>query len=68
MERRLRRQLPSAENYASAMAGFFRGFPDVHAVEQELIESGDTVTARFVVEATPQGELWSVPPTGRKIR
>jgi predicted ester cyclase len=50
------------------MAGFFRGFPDAHAVEQELTDSGDTVTARFVVEATHQGELWGVQPTGRKIR
>jgi hypothetical protein len=33
----------------SAMAGFFSGFPDVHAVEQELIESGDTVTPQFIV-------------------
>jgi predicted ester cyclase len=56
------------ENYASAMAGFFRGFPDAHAVEQELIECGDKVTARFVVDATHQGELWGVQPTGRKIR
>jgi predicted ester cyclase len=58
----------SATTRASAMAGFFRGFPDAHAVEQELTDSGDTVTARFVVEATHQGELWGVQPTGRKIR
>jgi predicted ester cyclase len=57
-----------AKSYAVAMAGFFRGLPDVHAVEQDLIESGNTVAARFVVEGTHQGELWGVQPTGRRIR
>lgn len=57
-----------AENYAVAMAGFFRGLPDVLAFEQGLIESGDTVAARFIVEGTHLGELWGVQPTGRRIR
>ena len=57
-----------AENYAVAMTSFFRGLPDAHAIKQDLIESGNTVAARFVVEATHKGELWGVKPTGRKIR
>ena len=57
-----------AESYAVAMTGFFRGLPDVQAVEQGLIESGNTVAARFVVEGTHRGELWGVQPTGRRIR
>jgi hypothetical protein len=30
------------ENYAKALAGFFKGLPDVHAVEQDALERRGT--------------------------
>ena len=54
--------------YADVMRGFFAALPDVHAVEQDALESGNTVSMRFVVEGTHEGELWGLPPTGRRLR
>jgi predicted ester cyclase len=50
------------------MTRFFQALPDVHATEQDLSESGDTVAARFVVEGTHRAVLWGVSPTGHKVR
>ncbi|MGH2949009.1 MAG: ester cyclase [Solirubrobacteraceae bacterium] len=54
--------------YADVMRGFFAALPDVHAVEQDALESGNTVSMRLVVEGTHEGELWGLPPSGRRLR
>jgi len=54
--------------YADVMRGFFAALPDVHAVEQDALESGNTVSMRFVVEGTHEGQLWGLPPSGRRLR
>lgn len=54
--------------YRRTMGAFFAGFPDAHATEQDLIESGNRICARFVVEATHKGVLWGLPATGHAVR
>jgi predicted ester cyclase len=56
------------ENYAKALAGFFKALPDVRAMEQDVIATGDTVVVRFVVEGTHAGELWGIQPSSKKVR
>jgi predicted ester cyclase len=59
--------LEGAELYATVMRGFFNALPDVQAVEQDVIESGDKVVLRLVVDATHKGELWGIQGTGRHL-
>jgi predicted ester cyclase len=55
-------------NYEDVMREFFDALPDVHAVEQDVVESTNTVAMRFVVEGTHQGDLWGIPGTGHQIQ
>ena len=38
------------------------------ATEQDMVARGDTVTARYRIEATQSGDLFGVPATGRPVR
>ena len=40
----------------------------LNAQEQDIVAGGDTVALRFVVEATHEGELLGIAPTGRRVR
>jgi predicted ester cyclase len=53
--------------YQSAVAGFWAGLPDVTAAEEHIIDAAGTVVARLTVTGTNTGELWGVPPTGRRV-
>ncbi len=50
------------------LRGFIGALPDLHAAEQDMVAAGDTVAVRYVVEATHQGNLLGIPPTGRWVR
>jgi predicted ester cyclase len=56
------------ENLVALLRGFIGALPDLNAQEQDIVAAGDTVALRFVVEATHQGELLGIAPTGRKVR
>ena len=56
------------ENLVGLLRGFLGALPDLNAHEQDIVASGDTVAVRFVVEATHQGELLGIPPTGKRVR
>ncbi len=57
-----------AENLVGLLQGFIGALPDLTAQEQDIVAQGDTVAIRFVVEATHEGELLGIAPTGRKVR
>ena len=42
--------------------------PDLHAAEQDIVAAGDTVSVRYVVEATHEADLLGIAPTGRRVR
>src|SRR6266446_487321 len=50
------------------LRGFIGALPDLNAQEQDIVAHGDTVAIRFVVEATHEGELLGIAPTGRRVR
>jgi predicted ester cyclase len=56
------------ENLVGLLRGFIGALPDLNAQEQDIVAAGDTVALRFVVEATHQGDLLGIAPTGRKVR
>jgi predicted ester cyclase len=56
------------EGLVGLLQGFIGALPDLNAQEQEIVADGDTVAVRFVVEATHQGDLLGIPPTGRPVR
>jgi len=49
------------------LRGFIGALPDLHAAEQDLIAAGETVAVRLVVDATHDGNLLGIPPTGRRL-
>jgi steroid delta-isomerase-like uncharacterized protein len=55
------------ERYQDVMRRFWAGLPDARATENDIVEVGDTVVARFTVEGSHHVELWGLPPTGRTV-
>jgi predicted ester cyclase len=57
-----------AANVTEMLRGFIGALPDLHAAEQDIVAAGDTVAVRYVVEATHEGNLLGIAPTGRRVR
>ena len=57
-----------SEQVTALVRAIVSALPDLHAAEQDIIAEGDTVAVRLVVEATQQGELLRIPPTGKRTR
>ena len=57
-----------AENLVNLLHGFIDALPDLNAQEQDIVAGEGAVAVRFVVEATHQGDLLGVAPTGRRVR
>jgi predicted ester cyclase len=55
-------------NVTEMLRGFIGALPDLHATEQDAVAAGDTVAVRYVVEATHEGNLLGLEPTGRRVR
>ena len=56
------------EGLVGLLQGFIGALPDLNPQEQDIVANEDTVVVRFVVEATHQGELLGIAPTGRRVR
>jgi steroid delta-isomerase-like uncharacterized protein len=48
-------------------AGFFAALPDLTAVMEDLIISGDRVVGRFIYRGTHVGEFMGIPATGQRV-
>ena len=57
-----------SENLVGLLRGFIGALPDLNAQEQDIVADGDMVAVRFVVEATHEGNLLGIAPTGRRVR
>jgi predicted ester cyclase len=55
-------------NVTEMLRGFTGALPDLHAAEQDIVAAGETVAVRYVVEATHDGNLLGIAPTGHRVR
>jgi len=60
--------IEGVDNVIGMLRGFIGALPDLHAAEQDIVAAGDTVAVRYVVEATQEGNLLGIAPTGRRVR
>jgi predicted ester cyclase len=60
--------IEGSDNLIALLRSFIGALPDLNAQEQDIVADGDTVAIRFVVEATHEGELLGIAPTGRRVR
>jgi steroid delta-isomerase-like uncharacterized protein len=59
---------PTGPEGVKAVVTMFRsGMPDLRVVIEDLIAEGDKVAVRYTLEGTHEGELFGVPPTGRRL-
>lgn len=60
--------IEGSDNLIALLRSFIGALPDLNAQEHDIVADGDTVAVRFVVEATHEGELLGMAPTGRRVR
>jgi steroid delta-isomerase-like uncharacterized protein len=59
---------PEGPEGIKAIVKMFRtGMPDLRVVIEDVIAEGDKVVMRYRIEGTHEGELFGVPPTGRRV-
>jgi steroid delta-isomerase-like uncharacterized protein len=59
---------PEGPEGIKAIVKMFRaGMPDLRVIIEDLIAEGDKVAMRYRIEGTHEGELFGVPPTGRRV-
>ena len=59
---------PDGPEGIKAIVKMFRaGMPDLGFVIEDVITEGDKVVMRYRIEGTHEGELFGVPPTGRRV-
>jgi predicted ester cyclase len=61
-------QAPGLEGAKQKWAMYLAGIPDLRVTIEELVAEGDKVAVRRSYEGTHQGELLSIPPTGKQVR
>ena len=60
--------LPTGPEGVKGVVSMFRGaMPDLRVVVEDMIAEGDKVATRYTLEGTHEGELFGVPPTGKRL-
>ncbi len=60
-------QPAGAEGLRQSLRQFFEALPDSQMTVQLLVAEGDTVTEYGTLAGTHKGDLFGVPPTGKKM-
>jgi steroid delta-isomerase-like uncharacterized protein len=55
------------EGVKAVVSMFWAGMPNLRVVIEDMIAEGDKVMMRYKIEGTHEGELFGVPPTGRRV-
>ncbi len=55
------------EGVKGVVAMFRSAIPDLRVIVEDMIAEGDKVAVRYTLEGTHEGELFGVPPTGRRL-
>jgi predicted ester cyclase len=59
---------PGMESLRKVFPAFIKGLPDVTVELQQQISEGNKVASHWVFQGTHSGELYGIPPTGKKVR
>ena len=55
------------EGVKGLVAMFRSAIPDLRVVVEDMIAEGEKVAVRYTLEGTHEGELFGVPPTGKRL-
>ncbi len=55
------------EGLKGAVSMFRSAIPDLKMVVEDMIAEGDKVVLRYTLEGTHEGELFGIPPTGKRL-
>ena len=55
------------DGYLAMMAETYAGLPDFRVVLEDQFATDDRVVCRWIASGTHDGELFGIPPTGRKV-
>ena len=58
---------PGIEAMNTVITTCRNAFHDLHVTVEDLMETGDKVTARFVARGVHRGDFMGLPPTGKEI-
>ncbi|MDQ4128857.1 MAG: ester cyclase [Actinomycetota bacterium] len=59
---------PAGPEGVKAVVSMFRsGMPDLRVIVEDMIAEDDKVAVRYTLEGTHEGELFGLPPTGRRL-
>lgn len=58
---------PGQEGIRYLMSAFRNAFPDVQFTVEDQVAEGDKVVTRYTFRGTHQGDLFGIPPTGRRV-
>ena len=55
------------EAFRQLFTGLLAAFPDLVITNEGFVAEGDKVAGRWITSGTHQGELWGIPPTGKRV-
>jgi steroid delta-isomerase-like uncharacterized protein len=61
------RTIHGLEPFKQYLSMLLTAFPDLHVTIEDMIGEGDKVVVRFTFRGTHQGDLRSIPPTGKQV-
>jgi steroid delta-isomerase-like uncharacterized protein len=59
---------PDREGFKQTLPMFRTAFPDMRYTVEDMVAEGDKVVDRISWQATHQGEMMGIPPTGNTVR
>lgn len=59
--------LHGREEFKQLLSLYITAFPDARFTVEDQIAEGDRVASRYTFRGTHQGELQSIPPTGKQV-
>ncbi len=61
-------ETPTGPEGVKGVVSMFRsGMPDLKVVIEDMLAEGEKVATRYTLEGTHEGELFGVPPTGKRL-
>jgi predicted ester cyclase len=58
---------PGREGVVVVVEALRRAFPDLHYTIEDLVVGPDAVAVRTILRGTHRGDLFGLPPTGRRV-